>query len=135
MAVLDHVTLRVSDFAASRAFYDAVLAPLGLRAFVSDEPPFAEWGDFSIMITTAGHPVTRDVHVAFTARSRAEVDAFHAAGLAAGATDNGAPGERPQYHPGYYGAFLLDPDGNNVEAVVHHRGGPGATDRGGDPAA
>ena len=124
MAVLDHVTLRVSDFAASRAFYDAVLAPLGLRAYVVDDPPFAEWGDFSIVITTDGRPVTRDVHVAFAARSRAEVDAFHAAGLAAGATDNGAPGERPQYHPGYYGAFLLDPDGNNVEAVFHDRGAP-----------
>jgi catechol 2,3-dioxygenase-like lactoylglutathione lyase family enzyme len=124
MPVLDHVTLRVSDFAASRAFYDAVLAPLGLRAHVVDEPPFAEWGDFSIVITTDGRPVTRDVHVAFAARSRAEVDAFHAAGLAAGATDNGAPGERPQYHPGYYGAFLLDPDGNNAEAVFHDRDAP-----------
>ena len=87
------------------------------------------------MITTDGRPVTRDVHVAFAARSRTEVDAFHAAGLTAGATDNGAPGERPQYHPGYYGAFLLDPDGNNVEAVFHDRGGHEAAARGGDPAA
>lgn len=111
--------LRVSDFAASRAFYDAVLAPLGLEAFVADDPPFAEWGDLSI--TVDGAPVSRGVHVAFTAPSRAVVDAFHAAGLAAGYADNGAPGERPQYHPGYYGAFLLDPDGNNVEAVFHDR--------------
>lgn len=135
MAVLDHVTLRVSDFAASRAFYDTVLAPLGLTAYLVDHPPFAEWGDFSIMLTAEGSPVTRDVHVAFTARSRAEVDAFHAAGLAAGATDNGAPGERPQYHPGYYGAFLLDPDGNNVEAVFHDRAGREATAPGGEPDA
>lgn len=121
MAVLDHVTLRVSDFAASRAFYDAVLTPLGLTAYVAEDPPFAEWGDFSIMIAADGRPVTRGAHVAFAARSHAEVDAFHAAGLVAGAVDNGGPGERPQYHPGYYGAFLLDPDGNNVEAVFHDR--------------
>lgn len=117
---LDHVTLRVTDFKASRRFYDTVLAPLGLEAFVADDPPFAEWGDFSIVAD--GRPVARDVHVAFAARSRDEVDAFHTAGLAIGAVDNGAPGERPRYHPGYYGAFLVDPDGNNVEAVFHDRG-------------
>jgi catechol 2,3-dioxygenase-like lactoylglutathione lyase family enzyme len=116
--VIDHVTLRVSDYDASKRFYDTVLAPLGHgSAFVS--PLGAEWGDFSIGID--GKPVTRDVHIAFSASSRAEVDAFHAAGIAAGYRDNGAPGERPQYHAGYYGAFLLDPDGNNVEAVFHDR--------------
>jgi catechol 2,3-dioxygenase-like lactoylglutathione lyase family enzyme len=116
---LDHVTLRVGDVAASRAFYDTVLAPLGLTGYVADDPPFAEWGDFSIYAD--GQPVSRHVHVAFAADDRAQVDAFHAAGLAAGYRDNGAPGERPHYHPGYYAAFLLDPDGNNVEAVVHER--------------
>lgn len=118
---IDHVMLRVSDFAASCAFYDTVLAPLGLTAFVADDPPFAEWGDLSI--TVDGAPVTSGVHVAVAAVDRAQVDAFHAAGIAAGFRDNGPPGERPHYHPGYYGAFLLDPDGNNVEAVCHGREG------------
>jgi catechol 2,3-dioxygenase-like lactoylglutathione lyase family enzyme len=117
--VLDHVTLRVADFVDSRAFYDTVLAPLGLTGHVADDPPFAEWGDFSIFAD--GRPVSQHVHVAFAAAGRAGVDAFHAAGVAAGYRDNGPPGERPHYHPGYYAAFLLDPDGNNVEAVVHER--------------
>lgn len=119
--MLDHVTIRVSDFAASKAFYSTVLAPLGLElGWEDDALGMAEWGDFSI--AADGKPVSRDVHVAFGAKSRAEVDAFHAAGLEAGYGDNGAPGERPLYHAGYYGAFLLDPDGNNVEAVFHDRG-------------
>jgi catechol 2,3-dioxygenase-like lactoylglutathione lyase family enzyme len=116
---IDHVTLRVRDVQASRRFYDAVLAPLGLSAFVADDPPSVEWGDFSIVAD--GRPVATDVHVAFGASSRAQVDAFYAAGVAAGYRDNGAPGERPHYHPGYYAAFLLDPDGHNVEAVFHDR--------------
>jgi catechol 2,3-dioxygenase-like lactoylglutathione lyase family enzyme len=120
--VIDHITLRVSDFAASKRFYDTVLEPLGhTSAYAMEDPPFAEWGDFSIMIVSDEKPVSHDVHIAFTAASREQVDAFHAAGVAAGYRDNGAPGERPQYHPGYYGAFLLDPDGNNVEAVFHGR--------------
>ena len=120
--MIDHVTLRVSDFEASKRFYDTVLAPLGrVPGYATADPPSAEWGDFSIIITTDSKPVSRDVHVAFAASSRAEVDAFHAAGVTAGYADNGAPGERAQYHPGYYGAFLLDPDGNNVEAVFHDR--------------
>ena len=120
--MIDHVTLRVSEFEASKRFYDTVLAPLGHTAtFVTGDPPFAEWGDFSIMITADGATISRDVHIAFSAAGREEVDAFHAAGVAAGYVDNGAPGERPQYHVGYYGAFLLDPDGNNVEAVFHNR--------------
>ena len=120
--MIDHVTLRVSDFDASKRFYDTVLAPLGhVPGFATGEPPFAEWGDFSIMIVTDGSPLSRDVHIAFSAASRSDVDGFHAAGIAAGYVDNGAPGERPRYHAGYYGAFLLDPDGNNVEAVFHDR--------------
>jgi catechol 2,3-dioxygenase-like lactoylglutathione lyase family enzyme len=118
--VIDHVTVRVSDFEASKAFYSTVLAPLGHElAWEDSEQKLAEWGDFSI--AADGKPLTRDVHVAFAARSREEVEAFHRAALEAGYRDNGPPGERPVYHEGYYGAFVLDPDGNNVEAVFHDR--------------
>lgn len=118
--MLDHVTLRVSDLEASKRFYTTVLAPLGhVLTYEADEWGWAFYGDFSI--AADGRPVSRDVHVAFAAASRSDVDAFHRAGVEAGYRDNGAPGERPQYHPGYYGAFLLDPDGNNIEAVVHER--------------
>jgi catechol 2,3-dioxygenase-like lactoylglutathione lyase family enzyme len=118
--VIDHVTLRVSDFEASRAFYSCVLARLGFPAgHEDDEVPFTEWGDFSI--AADDKPPARNVHIAFAAKSRAEVDAFHRAAMEAGYEDNGPPGERPIYHEGYYGAFVLDPDGNNVEAVFHDR--------------
>jgi catechol 2,3-dioxygenase-like lactoylglutathione lyase family enzyme len=119
--VFDHVTIRVSDLEASRRFYDRVFAALSveLEPFVSELG--VEWGDFAISPTDDEHPVTRDLHVAFAARSRAEVDAFWNQLTAAGYRDNGPPGERPQYHPGYYGAFVLDPDGHNVEAVWHDR--------------
>jgi catechol 2,3-dioxygenase-like lactoylglutathione lyase family enzyme len=118
--VIDHVTLRVSDFEASKAFYSCVLAPLGHDlAWEAAERRLAEWGDFSI--AQDGKPLSENVHVAFAAKSRAEVDAFHGAAIVAGYRDNGAPGERPVYHDGYYGAFVLDPDGNNVEAVFHGR--------------
>ena len=120
MASLDHVTIRVSDLAASQAFYDTVLAPLGLvDPYVADG--FVEWGDFSIAAPAKGRPVTSGLHVAFAAGSREQVDAFHAAAVAAGYASNGAPGERSEYHPGYYGAYVLDPDGHNVEAVFHDR--------------
>jgi catechol 2,3-dioxygenase-like lactoylglutathione lyase family enzyme len=119
-ASVDHVTIRVTDFHATRAFYTTVLAPLGVELTFEDEMlGLAEWGDFSI--AQDAKPVSRNVHVAFAAPSRAEVDAFHRAGVEAGYRDNGPPGERPAYHPGYYGAYLLDPDGNNVEAVFHAR--------------
>ncbi len=118
--MIDHVTLRVSDLEASTRFYSTVLAPLGHELdWENAEWKWAMWGDFSI--AADGRPVTHDVHIAFAARSRAEVDAFHRAGIDAGYRDHGAPGLRPQYHAGYYGAFLLDPDGNNVEAVFHDR--------------
>ena len=121
--MIDHITIRVSDFEASRRFYSIVLAPLGHElGWESAEPRSAEWGDFSVMLVADDKPLTRDVHVAFAARDRAEVEAFWRAGVEAGYRDNGAPGERPVYHAGYYGAFLLDPDGNNVEAVFHDRG-------------
>jgi len=116
--VIDHVTLRVSDFAASRDFYSAVLAPLGHElGWQDEEKRLAEWGDFSI--AQDGQPLSENVHVAFAAKSRDEVDAFHRAAIEAGYRDNGPPGERPEYHALYYGAFALDPDGHNVEAVTH----------------
>jgi catechol 2,3-dioxygenase-like lactoylglutathione lyase family enzyme len=131
MPILDHVGLNVTDYARSRAFYEKALAPLGI-AFVmeygkacgfgrEDKPEF--WigeGATSFQRAEQLTPIT-PVHVGFRADSRADVDAFHAAAIAAGGRDFGAPGPRPVYHPGYYGAFVLDPDGHNVEAV-HHGG-------------
>ena len=118
--MFDHVTIRVSDFEASKRFYTTVLAALGHELSWEDaERQLAEWGDFSIAHDRK--PSTENVHVAFAAGSRDEVDAFHRAALEAGFRDNGAPGERAEYHPGYYGAFVLDPDGNNIEAVYHDR--------------
>ena len=115
--MFDHVTVGVSDVAASRGFYDAALAPLEISV-PTDGDDFVEWGDFSIS-RTPGRAVTRNAHVAFAARSRAHVAAFHRAAVAVGGVDNGAPGLRPHYHASYYGAFVLDPDGVNVEAVFH----------------
>jgi len=117
--MIDHVKLHVGDAARSRAFYEQALAPLGYRIVMEPAPGVVGMGvrfpDFWIAPSDA--PTV--AHVALRAEDRAAVDAFHAAALAAGGTDNGAPGLRPQYHPGYYGAFVLDPDGNNVEAVHH----------------
>ena len=118
--MFDHVTIRVSDFDASRRFYDTVLGALGIALGYEDPAePFAEWGDFSI--AADGRPLTREAHIAFAAADNAAVDAFWAAGTEAGYRDNGAPGERAAYHPGYYAAYLLDPDGNNIEAICHNR--------------
>jgi catechol 2,3-dioxygenase-like lactoylglutathione lyase family enzyme len=114
--VFDHVTVGVSDLDRSRAFYDAALAPLEIPISRGDQ--FYEWGDFSIS-RTGGRAVSQHVHVAFAARSRAHVDAFWRAATAAGGADNGGPGLRPHYHENYYGAFVLDPDGTNAEAVFH----------------
>jgi catechol 2,3-dioxygenase-like lactoylglutathione lyase family enzyme len=113
---IDHVTIRVSDFEASHRFYATVLAPLGLESYLDED--FAEWGDFSI---ARGQPTTHNLHIAFAAHSQEQVHAFYDAAIAAGYTDNGPPGERPHYHHGYYGAYILDPDSNNVEAVFHAR--------------
>jgi catechol 2,3-dioxygenase-like lactoylglutathione lyase family enzyme len=110
--VFDHVTIRVADREASERFYRTVLSVLG-QAPTRDET-YTEWGDFSI---TEGEPVTRRLHIGFHAPTHAEVDAFHRAGVEAGYTNDGDPGPRPQYSPEYYGGFLLDPDGNSVEAV------------------
>ena len=98
MPSIDHVTIRVSDFDASRRFFDTVLAPLGLvDPYVGGR--FVEWGDFSIAAPGPGETVTRGLHVAFAASSRVQVDAFHAAAVAAGYRSNGATGERAAYHP------------------------------------
>lgn len=118
--LIDHVQLVVKDLAASRRFYDAVFETLGVP-FGGEGPEFF-WFD-ELAVSSAESPaavgkLTGPTHLAFQAKDRAAVDAWHKAGLAAGGTDNGAPGER-DYHPGYYAAFLLDPDGNNVEAVYH----------------
>lgn len=112
--VIDHVDIRPSDFDASQRFYDTVLAVLG-KGRTHTEDGFAEWGAFSIHAD--GQPVTRRLHIGFFAPTHEEVDAFHRAGIEAGYTSDGEPGPRPQYTPSYYGAFLLDPDGNSVEAV------------------
>ena len=123
---IDHVNLPVSDLDASRLFYSAALEPLGFRLVYDGEGSLGfgrgDGGedDEPIALRLGPRPNIRS-HVAFTVQSRAEVDAFHEAALAAGGTDNGAPGERPRYHPGYYGAYVLDPDANNVELVNHNR--------------
>ena len=111
---LDHVDIRVSDPAASLRFYETVLTVLG-RTEHTDDPDYVDWGDFSV--AADGKPVAKHLHIAFYAPSHELVDAFHRAAIDAGYRDNGAPGERAAYHPGYYGAFVLDPDGHNIEAV------------------
>jgi catechol 2,3-dioxygenase-like lactoylglutathione lyase family enzyme len=123
MAVLDHIVVNVADLERSKAFYREALAALGHELLI-EFPGGAGFGsdrkpEFWIREAPAGEPV----HVAFAAPDRAAVDAFHAAALKAGATDNGGPGVREIYHPSYYGAFVLDPDGHNVEAVCHRPAG------------
>ena len=120
--MIDHVTIRVGDPAAGERFYDTVFAALEIpkRGSAGDFgegcAEFAEWAEFSI---AADGPPTTGLHIAFAARSREEVDRFWQAGVDAGYRSDGEPGERPEYRPDYYGAFLLDPDGNSVEAVHH----------------
>jgi catechol 2,3-dioxygenase-like lactoylglutathione lyase family enzyme len=118
--MIDHIKLFVADPAASRAFYEAALAPLGYRVMLQPAPGVVGMGtdrpDFWLAPTDGPTTVS---HVSFRADSEQQVERFHAAALAAGATDNGQPGPRPHYHQNYYGAFALDPDGNNVEAVYH----------------
>jgi catechol 2,3-dioxygenase-like lactoylglutathione lyase family enzyme len=118
--MIDHVGLRVSDYTRSKKFFTAALAPVGY-ALIAEYGEAAGFGagskpDFWIGTGEATRAAT---HVCFAASSRAQVDAFHKAALAAGGRDNGAPGVRAMYHPTYYGAFVLDPDGNNIEAVCH----------------
>jgi catechol 2,3-dioxygenase-like lactoylglutathione lyase family enzyme len=118
--MIDHTGVAVSNFGKSKAFYAAALAPLGYAILMEFEK-VAGFGvapkpDFWI---GEGAPNVPPIHVAFRADSRAQVDAFYQAAIAAGGRDNGAPGLREHYHPNYYGAFVLDPDGHNIEAVCH----------------
>jgi len=128
--MIDHYTLLVSDYERSKAFYLKALEPLGYGLVIQitreqmPDLPFAEacglgvGGKPDLWLRPTSEPIAA-THLAFAAESPEMVRAFHAAALAAGAKDNGAPGPRPHYHPGYYGAFVLDPDGYNVEAVCH----------------
>jgi catechol 2,3-dioxygenase-like lactoylglutathione lyase family enzyme len=119
--VIDHVGFPVSDYAASKAFYEQALAPLGyelIAEFDGAACGFGAQGKPDFWLETRSEPVS-GLHIAIASPDRATVDAFHAAALAAGGQDNGAPGPRPQYHEHYYGAYALDPDGNNIEAVCH----------------
>jgi catechol 2,3-dioxygenase-like lactoylglutathione lyase family enzyme len=125
--MLDHIGLSVADFERAKAFYQAALKPLGLGAIMDvtaeetggdAHAGFGENDKAYFWVGTGARP-RGGTHVAFTAKTRAEVEAFYRAALAAGGRDNGAPGLRPYYHPNYYGAFVFDPDGNNIEAVCH----------------
>jgi catechol 2,3-dioxygenase-like lactoylglutathione lyase family enzyme len=126
--MIDHVGFEVSDIKRSKAFYEAALEPLGVKVVMEFEGAIGFGKETErgpnpyFWLQARGRAAVSGAHVAFGARETEQVDAFHAAGLAAGGTDNGAPGPRPIYHPGYYGAFVLDPDGNNVEAVSHRAG-------------
>jgi len=114
--VFDHVTIRVSDRAASERFYTTVLAVIGIDESYSGER-FTEWNDFSLAEASDWDPVTRGLHVGFGASSRERVDEFWQAGVDAGFESDGEPGPRTEYGEDYYGGFLLDPDGNSAEAV------------------
>jgi catechol 2,3-dioxygenase-like lactoylglutathione lyase family enzyme len=128
--VIDHIGFSVSDYARAKAFYQQALAPLDyvvVMEFTAEQAgghPTAGFGadgkpDFWI---SAEGSINKPLHVAFSARDRATVDRFYAAAMAAGGSDNGGPGLRPHYHPNYYGAFVRDPDGHNIEAVCHTPG-------------
>jgi catechol 2,3-dioxygenase-like lactoylglutathione lyase family enzyme len=127
MSGIDHTSLSVSDFAKAKAFYAAALAPLGITVLMEfakavtgnvDVAGLGSNGKPFFWLADAGKTSPR-IHLAFVADSRAQVDAFYTAAMAAGGKDNGAPGLRPMYHPNYYGAFVLDADGHNIEAVCH----------------
>lgn len=125
--MIDHTGITVADFDRAKAFYDAAMAPLGASLLHTVPPEFTggvKVGGYGRGRPTfwlaEGDPGGPGRHYAFSANSRAEVDAFYEAAIAAGGKDNGGPGLRPQYHESYYGAFVIDPDGNNVEAVCHH---------------
>ncbi len=120
--MLDHVGFAVSDYDLSKAFYEKALAPLGLILIMEpmgEAAGFGKEGKPSFWIEARGTPVHGRLHIAFAVERRDQVDAFHAAAVNAGGVDNGAPGVREIYHPHYYGGYVLDPDGNNIEAVCH----------------
>ena len=126
--MIDHIGFPVSDYERAKAFYAAALAPLGYTLIMVVGADKTESASPAVGFGASGKPdfwiggeggINRPLHVAIVAKDRATVDAFHAAALAAGGRDNGSPGLRPHYHPHYYGAFVLDPDGHNIEAVCH----------------
>lgn len=119
--MLDHVTIVVRDLERSKTFYDAVLHPLAIERLYAEGESFAGYGIRPKAFFWIGQrdALQTGTHIAFSAESRTIVDEFHRAALAAGGIDNGAPGLRPHYHENYYGAFILDPDGHNIEAVCH----------------
>jgi catechol 2,3-dioxygenase-like lactoylglutathione lyase family enzyme len=124
MTALDHVAISTADYATSLAFYEKALAPLGVTThmkFEGEEGNTAGLGadDPSLWIGDGGKLTEGRLHIALRAPNRAAVDAFYAAAIAAGGKDNGGPGLRPHYHATYYAAFVLDPDGHNIEAVCH----------------
>jgi catechol 2,3-dioxygenase-like lactoylglutathione lyase family enzyme len=116
--MFDHVTIRVSDRAASERFYDTVFAPLGIDRNY-ETPTVTQWGEFLVTAHDEAHAATQGLHVGFASPSRGQVDDFWREGTEAGYASDGEPGRRPQYLDDYYGAFLLDPDGNSIEAVHH----------------
>jgi catechol 2,3-dioxygenase-like lactoylglutathione lyase family enzyme len=126
--MIDHVGFPVSDYARAKAFYTRALAPLGYTLVMEVAAEQTEAGAPAAGFGIGGKPdfwiggegaLQKPIHVAIVSKDRAGVDAFYKAALAAGGKDNGAPGVRPHYHPHYYGAFVLDPDGHNIEAVCH----------------
>ena len=127
--MIDHTGIPVSDYARSKTFYEQLFAAIGASLLMEVTPERTGAGTWaagfgrghkpSFWIGSDARGVAAHTHIAFITDSRAKVDAFHATGLAAGGRDNGAPGLRPHYHPDYYGAFITDPDGHNVEAVCH----------------
>ena len=118
---IDHVTLNVRDYERSKSFYEQALQPLGYELVMEFGPAggFGKEGKPDFWVSQRGEPTI--AHVALLAPDRKTVDAFHQAATAAGAADNGPPGLRPHYHESYYGAYVIDPDGNNIEVVNHHR--------------
>ena len=123
--MVDHVGFAVADYGRSKAFYEKALSPLGLtliKEFSGAAAGFGINGKPSFFIEAHGEPVRGRLHIALRAETRSQVDAFHAAAIEAGGIDNGAPGVRAIYHADYYGGYVLDPDGNNIEAVCHQGG-------------
>jgi len=118
---IDHLWLRTADLLETKRFYDTVAPIVGIDLVTFDDTKVRYTDGVGSFTFIVGDELTRHVHLAFGVSDQATVDAFHAAALEAGYVDNGAPGERPQYHPGYYGAVVFDPDGNNIEAVFHDR--------------